>query len=145
MTIDQISVFLENRPGQLEDFAKVLLKYGISMRALSLAETPDMGVLRVIVDDPKKLSGALDDEEYVYKTTPVIAAEVIDKPGGLVEILDVLAQADINLEYTYTFLGRREEAAYMILRVDDNDAAGKALAAAGVRLLDQQAINEMLK
>lgn len=136
---------MENRPGQLEDFAKVLLKYEISMRALSLAETSEMGVLRIIVDDPYRLSKALDDEEYVYKVTPVIAVEVIDKPGGLVEVLDVLTQAEINLEYTYTFLGRREEAAYMIIRTDDNDGASKALGKAGIKLMDQDSINDMLK
>jgi len=145
MNVKQLSIFLENKPGMLAEFARVLQDNDISMRALSLAEAPDFGVLRIIVDDPYKLSSVLKDEGYVYSVTPVLAAVVPDKAGSLVKILDILAENDVNLEYTYTFLGRRPQEAYMILRVSDNDTAIKMLTKAGVKLMCQDDINDMLK
>ncbi len=143
MEIKQISVFLENKPGMLTEFAKILQKNEISMKALCLAETPEYGVLRVIVDDNYKISTVLKDEGYVFKATPVLAAAIPDKPGSLVKILDILAENDINLEYTYAFIARKKDEAYIILRVEDNEKAKKAFRDNGVRLLSQEDIDEM--
>ncbi|MCI2062459.1 MAG: ACT domain-containing protein [Eubacteriaceae bacterium] len=145
MDVKQISVFVENKPGRLAELAKVIRKNGINMRALSLAEAPEFGVVRIIVDDPYKLSEALKEEEYVFTVTAVLAAEVQDQAGSLVRILDILAEQNINLEYTYTFLAHKKDAAYMILRVNNNDAAVKALSSQGIRLLCQDDLNELLK
>ena len=143
MEIKQISVFLENKPGMLTEFAKILQKNEISMKALCLAETPEYGVLRVIVDDNYKISTVLKDEGYVFKATPVLAAAIPDKPGSLVKILDILAENDINLEYTYAFIARKKDEAYIILRVEDNEKAKKAFRDNGVRLLSQEDIDEI--
>jgi hypothetical protein len=143
MEIKQISVFLENKPGMLTEFAKILQKNDISMKALCLAETPEYGVLRVIVDDNYKISTVLKDEGYVFKATPVLAAAIADKPGSLVKILDILAENEINLEYTYAFIARKKDEAYIILRVEDNEKAKKAFRENGVKLLSQEDIDEM--
>jgi ACT domain-containing protein len=145
MDVKQISVFMENKPGKLAELAKVLRQNGINMRALSLAEAPEFGVVRIIVDDPYKLSEALKEEEYVFTVTKVLAAEVKDQAGSLVKILDILAENNINLEYTYTFLSRKKDAAYMIFRVNDNEAAVRALSAGGIKLLCQDDFDDLLK
>ena len=135
MIVKQISIFLENKPGQLAEFAKVLEKHQINMRALAIAEEHDFGVLRIIVDDPYNASRVLKDEGYILQVTPVLAAEVSDKPGSLVKLLNVLGNEGINLNYTYAFITRKKDSAYMILRVDDIDRARNVLTAAGVKLV----------
>ena len=143
MVIKQISVFLENKPGQLAEFSKVLEKNHINMRALSIAEEHDFGVLRIIVDDPYNASRVLKDEGYILQITPVLAAEVSDKPGSLVKLLTILGDEGVNLNYTYAFVTRRKDYAYMILRVDNIERAKTILINAGVHLVCQQDINEM--
>lgn len=135
MTIKQISVFLENKPGRLAAITKILEKNKINMRALSLAETEDFGILRVITDDPYKTSCVLRDEGYICKITPVLAAAVPDEPGALVRLLDLLGGSGINLDYTYAFTSRKKDTAYMILRVDDIDKAKKVLTEGGIELI----------
>ncbi|NLD10993.1 ACT domain-containing protein [Aminicella lysinilytica] len=143
MEVKQISVFLENKPGMLTEFAKILQKNDISMKALCLAETPEYGVLRIIVDDNYKIATVLKDEGYVYRVTPVLAAVIPDKPGSLVKILDVLAANDINLEYTYAFITREKDEAYIIIRVQDTEKANKVFREAGIKLLSQDEIDKM--
>ena len=143
MTVKQISVFVENKPGQLARFTKVLEKNRIDMRALSIAETPDFGILRVIVDDPYKTACVLKEENYIFSITPVLAAAVSDEPGSLVKILDLLGENNINLEYTYAFITRKKDLAYMIFRVEDNEKAKKVLTEKGNELICQSEINEL--
>ena len=100
MTINQISVFLENTPGQLAEFTRLLEKAQIDMRALSIAETQDFGILRLIVDDPYKTVSVVKDAGYICSITPVLAVEITDKPGSLVKMLTALSGGGINIEYT---------------------------------------------
>jgi len=143
MTVKQISVFLENKPGQLAEFADVLRKNGIDMRALSMAETKDFGILRIIVNDPDKTGEVLKNEQYVFSVTPVLAVEISDASGGLYEILHLLADANINLEYTYAFITRKKGVAYTVLRVDDNEKAADVLETNGIKLASEEVIAEL--
>ncbi len=137
MTVKQISVFVENKPGRLAEFTNVLRNNNIDMRALSMAETPDFGILRVIVNDPFETACVLKDAGYIASITPVLAVKVADEPGSLFKILDILAEANINLEYTYAFLTREKDSAYIIFRVEDNDRATEVLSKNGVTLISQ--------
>ena len=142
MTVKQISVFLENKPGKLMEFVKLLQDHNVDMRALSLAEAPDFGVLRVIVDDPDKAQAVLKESGSISSVTPVLAAKIADKPGGLCEILEILQEGDVNVEYTYAFTARKNEGACMVLRVSDAviDKAVELLNKKGISLIDQKDI-----
>ena len=107
------------------------------MRALSIAETPDFGILRVIVNDPLETACVLKDAGYVASITPVLAVEVVDEPGSLFAILDVLAENNINLEYTYAFISKKQDLAYLVFRVEDNDKAIEVLGKNGIKLISQ--------
>ena len=137
MSVKQLSVFLENRPGALYGMTGILSQNKIDMRALSVAETRDFGILRIIVDDPYKTATVLKDAGYVYNITPVLGVAIPDVPGGLNKVLQVLTDARINVEYMYAFLGGKTEAAYMIFRVEDNNAAAEALASRGIKTLEE--------
>lgn len=143
MTVKQISVFLENRAGQLCQLTRVLSQHKIDMRALSIADTKDFGVLRLIVDDPDATIAVLRGEGYVASTTPVLAVEIPDRPGGLECVLDVLARRGVSLEYAYAFITRRTGAAYMIFRVTHVEDAVQSLQEAGIRLSGQEAICQL--
>lgn len=143
MTVTQISVFVENRAGKLAEFADVLRKNHIDMRALSIAETRDFGILRIIVDDSYKTACVLKEAGYVFSVTPVLAVAVADESGGLFKILDILREAEINLEYTYAFITRQKDLAYMILRVGDNEKAAEALSRCGVQMLSQEDLSNL--
>lgn len=143
MTVQQLSVFVENKPGQLAEFCKLLRENQIDMRALSIAETKDFGILRVIVDDSYRAACVIKDAGYVFSMTKTIAISVPDEPGSLYRILDILKDADINLEYTYAFITRKKDTAYMILRVADNEKAIEALTNNGVHLVSQEELSEM--
>lgn len=127
MTIKQISIFVENKAGGLADVTKVLSENNIDLRTLSIAETPDFGVLRAIVDNPEKTAEILTEAGYICKITPVLAVAIDDRPGGLHKILQVLVDNEINLEYTYAFVTRKSDTAYMVIRVADNEKAKKVL------------------
>ena len=133
MTVKQISVFLENRPGTLAEFIKVLEKSNIDLRALSLAENEDFGIVRVIVDDSYSTIQTLKENGYVCSMTRVLAVEIPDKPGALVNLLSVLGEGGINLEYTYAFLSKKPGSAFMSLRVADPKDAIAVLQKAGIR------------
>ena len=138
MAIKQISVFLENRPGKLDAMTKVLADAGITLRALSLAETKDFGIVRLIVDDVYQTATVLKDNDYVSSRTPVIAVQVPDVAGGLNKVLTALTAAKVNLEYMYSALAGGEGGnAYMILRVENTKKAEEALRQAGFTLVEK--------
>lgn len=134
MTVNQISVFVENKPGALARITAELSEGGVNMRALSIAETHDFGVLRFIADDEDKAAAVLREEGHILSLTPVLAVVLQDEPGSFAKTLAILAEAGIDVEYTYAFLTPRPGTACMIFRVQDNDAAEKLLTAAGVVL-----------
>ncbi len=143
MTVQQISVFVENKPGQLAEFSNILRKNDVDMRALSIAEAKDFGILRIIVDDSYRAACVLKEAGYVFSMTKVIAVAVPDEPGSLFNILDILKENGINLEYTYAFITRKTDTAYMIFRVADNDKAIEALSSKGIRLISQDELSDM--
>ena len=119
MNIHQISVFLENRTGQLAEIVKLLAEKEVDIRALSIAETSDYGLARMIVDDAHKASSVLLQHGDILSMTPVWAVEVPDTPGGLAELLSLLAQEQIDVEYMYSLFTHREGKAYMVMRISD--------------------------
>ncbi len=143
MTVKQISVFLENKAGCLAAFTKVLRENNIDMRAMSIAETPDFGILRIIVDDTYKTACVLKEADYIFSITPVLAVEVSDEAGGLYQIVQLLGDNKINLEYTYAFITRKKGQAYMIFRVEDNEKAIDVLEKNGVHIVSQEELDEL--
>ena len=141
MNVKQISVFLENKPGYLFSMTKVLAEHNIDMRAFSLAETSDFGIARLIVDDVLATATVLKDAGFVCSLTPVLAVAVPDVPGGLNQVLELLAADEINVEYMYAFLSGKS--AYMIFRVADAARAAASLAASGIRLASQDELSEL--
>lgn len=140
MRVKQISVFIENRSGRLRDVAEALGGSGINIRALSLADTSDFGILRLIVDKPDETLDVLRKAHFTLSETDVIAVEVRDKPGGLSEVLAVLGNAGINVEYMYAFVEKSSGNAVMIFRIEDIDKAVKTLTANKIVLLDNSRI-----
>ena len=144
MSIKQISVFAENKPGTMKTMTDVLAENNIDMRALSLAETKDFGIVRIIVDNVYAAVTALKDAGFVHSITPVLGVAIPDEPGGLTHVLSILYNADVNVEYMYAFLGgKTEKSAYMIFRVQDDAAAASALKAGGIRLVEQEEIAQI--
>lgn len=135
MKVKQISIFLENKYGRLAQVTRVLGDSNINIRALSIADTTDFGILRLIVNDPDKAYGVLKAAGFTVSTTDVIAVEVPDRPGGLADALDVLQENNINIEYLYAFLQKASNAALVVFRVEQLDQAIEALQAKGNRLL----------
>jgi len=119
MNIHQISVFLENRTGQLAEITRLLAEKNVDIRALSIAETADYGLARMIVDDSHKASSILLQHGDILSMTPVWAVEVPDHPGGLAEVLHILAEAHVDVEYMYSLFTHREGSAYMVMRIAD--------------------------
>ena len=119
MNIHQISVFLENRTGQLAEITRLLADQNIDIRAISIAETADYGLARMIVDDSHKASAILLEHGDILSMTPVYAVEVPDRAGGLAELLAVLAEAHVDVEYMYSLFTHRDGNAYMVLRISD--------------------------
>ena len=134
MTVNQISVFVENKSGALAQIAGELAAAGVNMRALSSAAPPDFEVLRFIADQEEKAASILRANGHVLTITPVLAVALKDEPGSFARITGVLAGAGLDVEYVYAFLTPRPDTACMIFRVADNDAAEKALSAAGIQL-----------
>ena len=119
MNIHQISVFLENRAGQLAEITRLLADAHVDIRAISIAETADYGLARLIVDDSHKASRILLEHGDILSMTPVWAVEVPDHPGGLAELLGVLAEAHVDIEYMYSLFTQQEGHAYMVMRISD--------------------------
>lgn len=141
MTVKQISVFVENTAGKLAELTEYLDKNKIDMRALSIAEAQDFGIVRIIVDDAYKTSCILKEAGYVASITPVLAVEMPDEPGSLFKILKMLGDGGVNLEYMYAFLTRKEATAYMVLRVEDNEKAVEILSRNGIHTVCQDALS----
>lgn len=135
MKVEQISVFLENKSGRLADVATVLAQAGINIRALSLADTTDFGILRLIVNDTEKAKAVLRENGFTVGKTEVIAVEVSDRPGGLAAILNIMKEKDVNVEYMYAFVQKSGGNAIIIFRFDELDRAIEALQNAEIRIL----------
>ncbi len=134
-TIQQISVFVENETGKLAELTKLIGDAGIDLSALSLADTRDFGILRIIVNKPEETCTLLRENGWTFKVTPVIGVKVPDVPGGVAGILAALRDANVNVEYMYAFVNRTPGEADTIFRVDDEDAAFAALNGAGIEIL----------
>lgn len=137
MSIKQLTVFVENRQGTMVSITETLSKHNINLRALSIAETEDFGILRLIVNDEETAEKVLRDEGYLIKITDIVAVKIGDAPGKLSEALGVLDANKINIEYLYAFMARTEKHAYVVIRVEDNDAAEAALTNAGFHLVTE--------
>ena len=135
MSLKQLTVFVENKQGTLVDITDTLAKHNVNIRALSIADTQDFGILRLIVNDNDTALKTLADEGYLIKTTDVVGVKIGDQPGKLSKALNVLDENGINMEYLYAFMARTEKHAYVVLRVADNAAAETALEAAGFHLI----------
>ena len=138
MNIHQISVFLENRTGQLAEIVKLLAEKEVDIRALSIAETSDYGLTRMIVDDAHKVSAVLLQHGDILSMTPVWAVEVPDTPGGLAELLSLLAQEQIDVEYMYSLFTHREGMAYMVMRVSNEPKFLGALGDRKIRIVSAE-------
>jgi hypothetical protein len=136
MKIHQLSLFLENQPGQMIEPCRLLARAGINIRTLSLADTRQFGILRVIVSDWKNAAALLENAGYVVNVTEVVAIEVGDRPGGLADLMAVFENTGINIEYMYAFPFGRQDRAVLIFRFDQPDAAIERLQAAGINVVD---------
>jgi hypothetical protein len=143
MIIKQLSIFVENHPGKLAEVTRAIGDAGVDIRALSIADTSDFGILRLIVDKPEAAAEALRAKEVAVTLTDVIAVCLDDKPGALSNVIELLSKAGVNVEYMYAFLAREETSAFVILRVEALDSAIRALGEAGVRLLTEREIYSM--
>jgi len=140
MKVRQISIFLENKKGRLYEALKVLADAGINIRALAIADTSEFGILRLIVNYPDKAKAALESSGFTVKTTPILAIEVEDRPGGLAGILKYVYEADINVEYTYAFVEKSGEKAVVVLRTNNLDKTISVLKDKGVALLSEEEV-----
>ena len=144
MSIKQISVFVENKPGAMSAMTAVLAEHNIDMRALSLAETGDFGIVRIIVNDLYNATTVLKDAGYIHSLTDVLGVKIPDTPGGLNKVLQILTAANVNVDYMYAFMGNKEtKHAYMIFRVEDNASAQGALVAKGIHMITEEDIQKL--
>ena len=141
MRIHQISVFLENRSGQLAQITRMLADAHINLRAISIAETADYGLARMIVDDAHKASAILLEHGDILSMTPVWAVEVPDRPSGLADLLAVLAENHVDVEYMYSLVTHCSDTAYMVLRISSEAAFLKALEGTGIKVVSKEALN----
>ncbi|MBR5233122.1 MAG: ACT domain-containing protein [Clostridia bacterium] len=137
MAIRQLTVFVENKQGSLVAITEMLSENNINIRALSIAETEDFGILRLIVNDEVSAEKILADAGYLIRMTDVVGVKIGDAPGKLSATLKVLDENNINMEYLYAFMARTEKHAYVVLRVEDNDMTEKVLEDAGFHLITQ--------
>ncbi|MEH0019246.1 MAG: ACT domain-containing protein [Desulfobacter sp.] len=136
MMTEQISIFIENKEGRLAEVTAILRDAQVNIRALSLADTTDFGVLRLIVNDNDKATAALKREGFTVGKTQVLAVEVSDEPGGLNRVLDPLCDQDVNVEYMYAFANPHCQNAIMIFRFDDIDKAKEILGQKDIKVID---------
>ena len=137
MAIKQLTVFVQNKKGTVVSVTDMLSKNNINLRALSIAETEDFGILRMIVNDEAKAEQVLRENGYLIKTIDVVGVKISDEPGKLTEALGVLDEADINVEYLYAFMARTEKHAYVVVRVEDNALAESVLSDAGFKIVTE--------
>ena len=143
MAIKQLTVFVENKQGSVVSITDTLSKKNINLRALSIAETQDFGILRLIVNDEATAEKILKEEGYLIKITDVVGVKIGDEPGKLSEALKVLDDNKINMEYLYVFMARTEKHAYVVIRVEDNGAAETALTEAGFKIVTEADIDKL--
>ena len=143
MSLKQLSIFVENKQGALVKITETLANNKINIRALSIADTEDFGILRLIVTDNDLAIKALSEEGYLIKTTDVVGVKIGDAPGKLSKALSVLDQEKINMEYLYAFMSRTEKHAYVVLRVADNIHAEDALEKAGFHMITDADVNKL--
>ncbi|MFZ5775040.1 MAG: ACT domain-containing protein [Thermodesulfobacteriota bacterium] len=141
MKVKQIAIFLENKSGRLADISHTLAENAINIRALSLADTADFGILRLVVNDTNKAQQVLKANGFTVGITEILAVEVPDKPGALDSILQVVRKADLNVEYMYAFTKKSGESGMLLFRFDDQDAAIKVFLDAGCRLLSDDEVH----
>lgn len=140
MRIKQLSIFVENKTGRLHSITAALSENGINMRALSIADTTDFGILRLIVCDAEKAKQVLANIGVISKITDVIAVMIDDKTGGLASVLDTVSDTELEIEYMYAFLAKDTGRAMMVLKTSDDDKAEKILEAKGIKLASQSDI-----
>ena len=143
VAIKQISIFVENKPGRMARVARTLADAGVNIRALTIAEAGDFGVIRMVVDDTKRGYKALRDDGLTVSETDVLAVELKDVPGGLYEIANTLGMNNVNVDYAYAFVTAKAKRAMLILRVDDIKRATEVLSEAGVRLATKGEIQQI--
>ena len=143
MAIKQLTVFIQNKKGTVVSVTEILAKNDINLRALSIAETQDFGILRLIVSDEVKAEKVLGENGYLIKVIDVVGVKIGDAPGKLTAALDVLDKANINVEYLYAFMARTEKHAYVVLRVEDNEEAESILISAGFKMISEADINKL--
>ncbi len=143
MSIKQLNIFVENKQGALVSITETLAAHNINMRALSIADTEEFGILRLIVNDNDTACKILADEGYLIKVTDVVGVKIGDQPGKLSTALKVLDNAHINMEYLYAFMARTEKHAYVVLRVADNAQAECELEKAGFHMITDADINKL--
>ncbi len=140
MAINQLSIFVENKEGKLVTITDSIANAGIDIRALSVADTQDFGIFRLIVTDPQKAKEALESSGCFVSITQVVGVSIPDEPGSLAKIVNILARYNINIEYMYAFIAVSGKEASVVLRVEDNNAAEKILIENGVKLLEEKDI-----
>ena len=143
MAIKQITVFVQNNQGSVVSVTEALSASNINLRALSIAETQDFGILRLIVNDETAAEKVLAENGFLLKVIDVVGVKIGDQPGKLTEALSVLDKANINVEYLYAFMARTEKHAYVVLRVEDNQKAEVALTEAGFKMISEADINKL--
>ncbi len=143
MSLQQLTIFVENKQGTLVNITDILAKNNVNMRALSIADTQDFGILRLIVNDNDTATKALQNAGYLYKMTEVVGVKIGDQPGKLSKALEVLDENNINMEYLYAFMARTEKHAYVVLRVEDNEKAEKALTDAGFHMITDADVDKL--
>ncbi len=143
MAVKQISIFVDNTPGKLSELTALLAENHVDMRALSLADSADYGIFRMLATHSDELIATLLDAGYISKINPVVAAVVDDTPGGLAKVVSILGKEGINIEYLYAFVLGSKKNACVVLRVADNEKAEEILAAAGVRILTEADIDSI--
>ena len=144
MNIKQLSIFVENKQGRLAEITEIITKANANIRALSIADTTDFGILRIIVDKPDEAAACLKEAGVTVSVTNVIAIGIDDNPGAFSRPMRLLSDAGVDVEYMYAFITRKSEKAYVILRVADNDDATKVLIGNGVELLDEATFHELM-
>jgi len=139
----QISVFLENKAGRLSHVTRVLGDAGVNIRALSIADTSDFGILRVIVSDPDKSYKILKEAGFTVSETEVVAVQIPDSPGGLAAVLEQMSEENLNIEYLYAFLGTSEDDALVIFKVEDIEKAEAVFKDKGIKFIDEKRLYQM--
>lgn len=140
MLVKQVSIFLENKPGRLAEITDLLGKSNIDISALSLADTTNFGILRLIVNAPEKAVKIAKENGFTVKTTEVMAVEVNDKPGGLAAVLKILEENDVSVEFAYSFIKRCDDKALVLIKVEDPDKVTEILKETKLRLLTDEEV-----